>query len=269
MTERTDILTLLGGDLGLVRRKLDRVVFSGRKNYLDDMMYLLTEMAWEHLVDSYNRRFSSRKHKPLSGILKEAERRGAGAETDDMTGDLHITFRGLRFAYSSNKSGRFLCCTSFNSGVHPKNIFRITFEADKMFDCMEELADAMPILKEWLDEKALEVRCKFMTGEISMPSIMLETDRRLLPKGVKYYVCFGLEGPELNINVVKEVWFRIYVDMESLDHVLSLVPYVLKRPDCIGDIGRRYTPVHDYRGNCEREWRAYHDKRVAREKNEG
>lgn len=232
-------------------------------NSFEEAIDILAEKVWEELVAIYNRQHSSRGQKPLERVYDEAARRGATAIQVESNA-IEIFYRNVKFVYIFGKYGRFLYCEKlFTTIPCTMTSVKVKLDADKMFDCMEEMVDSMPTIRKVLQDKAMEARLEQTKRNITFPSIKIETDRRLEGTGIKYFVSNGVEDIMLYVNIVKELWYKGPVTLETLDHILTLVPYGINRPDRLCDLGPDFQTFNDYGNRVERAWKRYHDQNTA------
>lgn len=227
--------------------------------------------VWEDLVARYNSDYGAKGRKPDEAVLAEAERRGFATERIPEEETIILRKENVQFSYQKRNGGRYLFCTSFscippirttgNLAMARISYCRVSLEAGPLFDCMEELLSVVPAIKNAVNERLLDIRRAGMIAEISLPSLSEMTESFLSPKGIKYYIGKDDSGDFIQVNIIKDIWFGGPVSLENIERILHLIPYGIKRPDCIKkDIDSSFRVASDWTGRHEAAWKRYREE---------
>jgi len=111
---------------------------------------------------------------------------------------------------------------------------------------LETFDEFMQECREKMQARLEKVDRQTAVGKLSLPSMELTVEERLGKRGISYEMRQGSSGNIiLDVQIVKEIWMRHPdVSMENLDRLLGLVPYLIKRPDCIQRDGMGFGIIH-------------------------
>jgi len=102
---------------------------------------------------------------------------------------------------------------------------------------------------ELLEHKSIKCHRDQMLSEIEFPSVELETAQFLNPRGIRYNLSQANGHNRLEVQIVNEIWMAKNVTTDSLEDDLRIIPYLLKRPDCIKRDGRGFSIFHKWGWN--------------------
>lgn len=90
--------------------------------------------------------------------------------------------------------------------------------------------------------RRLELERNRMICDISMPTVELEASRFFTPRGINYSVRIdSYQGRIfLAVQLIGNIWIEKAVTLESLEADLRIVPFLIKRPDCVRRDGRGF-----------------------------
>lgn len=99
------------------------------------------------------------------------------------------------------------------------------------------------------EQRRIRFKKAQMISEVDFPSVEFIAEQFLLPRGIRYSLFHSDTINVLEIQIVQEVWMSKAVSSETLEEDLRLVPYLIKRPDCIKRDGRGFSVFHKWDWN--------------------
>jgi len=215
--------------------------------------------VWKALVEHYNLEFGSSRRKPVDAVVEEASRRGFTMKQSGPGSDVWFISKGeLVFTYRKRNGSRYLSISHNEKLTWEVSSFRVTLESSPLLDCIEEFIASIPGVRDTISRRFLKFKRENTVDRISYPTLCGMAEDYLSSRNIKYYMCPSPAGAVLNVNIISNIWFSGPVDIGSIEGILRLVPYGVKRPDCIKrDISRRFGARTDHFGRMEKEWKAY------------
>ena len=198
------------------------------------------EDTLSELVLTLNRECGSNRRKKVKAVGEELSRRDIvwawNAEEKDRLlvalsegFSLHVRYdHGLDIALSRDVldgSLRYVHCTA---------------REDDLADLVELVITLNARTRSRVEQRRLTASRDQMLSEIEFPSMKLEVTKFMESRGIRYILRQSLGRIMLEVQIVNEVWMKKAMSLETLEDDLAVIPYLIKRPDCIKRDGRGF-----------------------------
>jgi len=149
--------------------------------------------------------------------------------------DIFVAYnKGIEVALDSTKSG------------HDRQFMHCTASESDIADFIELIAAADASSRLLVEKRYQEAGRNRMISEVEYPGLEKEVADFLVPRGINYTLDNNRGENILSIQIIKEIWMRKAVSSEEIEMDLRLVPYLIKRPDCIKRDGRGFAIFYDW-----------------------
>jgi len=201
---------------------------------------------FRYQADCLNVRCGTYCRKTVRMIAEELSARGF--DWVDIFGDMtEITtaIDSSRFSICYNKGidVRYLIVDPSSSMSKPVHC---TACAEDIVDFLEFIAKVETHFDTLLKEKCLRAQKSKMVSDIEFPLVEMMVKGYMDPRGIQYNLFQKEDKIMLEVNIVKEIWMSNRVTSKDLESLLGIVPYLIKRPDCIARDGRGFKIIRKY-----------------------
>ena len=194
-------------------------------------------------VKKMNSECGSRKRKSLS--LLQEELTGRGLKWESISPGEILVSVGQCLFHISEKSGIDIAL-DYPESDKKLSYQHCTAKESDIVDLMETFAELDRRTREEVLVRRFKAEKEQMISDIEFPSIEIMAKDFLGPKGIKYRVTSSGTKNLLEIQIIKDLWMFKHVSMDTLERDLRLVPYLLKRTDCIKRDGRGFKLCYKY-----------------------
>ena len=213
-------------------------------NIRREVVDAITGGVFEKELDKLNAAHWSRKRKSIELVAAELEARGYSYsmtyEEESDTQFLDVTLRQSHFRlwYQHGLIIHFILPEKGGSPLH------CTAEASDVVDFLEYISKIHEILPGMYEKRHNEACKATIISEVEFPAIEQKVKDFMEPRGITYKLAHRGDWTRLEVQIVKEIWMAKIVHYEEIDDLLRIVPYLIKRPDCIKQDGRGFGIVH-------------------------
>lgn len=215
----------------------------GTRNHIQSQCNHNFISQFRNMVRDVNRDCGTRVRKTLGALRSELSSRGinwsesASGLISAHFGDITMTVR--------HKKGLDITLELADC-LNPPEWVHITMCESDVADLMEYVAAAYLAVLNLIDKTIQETGRKQMISEIEYPVIEKDIADYLVPRGIRYTLENSDGKNTLFVQILKDIWIRKSVNMETLKQDLSIIPYLIKRPDCIKSDGHGYSLFHKW-----------------------
>ncbi len=242
-------MTYTQEDIDTIAQKIVGVIYSslffedGTRSVAESQRTNSLIMHLSQFAREMNSAYGTRARKSIETLCAVLSERGiawkepTGDHLSVMIGECNISVaynRGIEIALDSTKSGR------------PRLYMHCTASESDIADFIEFIAAADAASHILVEKRYQEAGRNRMISEVEYPGVEKEVAEFLVPRGIKYTLDNNRGENILSIQILKEIWMQKIVSYEDIEQDLRLVPYLIKRPDCIKRDGRGFAIFHNW-----------------------
>ena len=250
------------------------ISLEGQWHPLHVFKWKLAGQFFHTLLADWNKLKGSRARKPMEDFYTIAEERGliiftgffqeaVDADGNDINlqeNGIIVQVAGQDYIYYKAKGKRYLkpFYGDLSEGdLDASSCFHCTMEARDVFDFLDYYTQFVEMAVKMWKEMEFEIKKEVDVSALSLPVIEAFLKKEFEDQSVKYFT--RAEGSEVKIyiNIVKELWYKGPITIDTMEDIARYTPYAILRPDDKKILGPGFKVVKDLRNEIENEYIKY------------
>ena len=198
------------------------------------------------LVLTMNRECGSNRRKKVEAVGEELSRRDIVWTWTAEGNDMHLVAMGKECSLHVRYDHGLEIALSYDGQNGRLGYDHCTAREDALADLVELVFTLDVRTKKSAEQRRMAASRDQMLSDIEFPSIKLDVAKYMEPREIRYELRESVGYIFLEVQIVKEIWMKKAMSLETLEEDLSIIPYLILRPDCIKRDGRGFKIFRKY-----------------------
>lgn len=207
------------------------------------------EETLSDLVLDMNRKCGSNRRKTVSAVGEELSDRGIDWTWMIEGDDRWLAARGKECSLHVSYDHGLEVALDYNEQKGSKRYFHCTAREGDLADLIEMMLSLDELSGKTVEQRRVIASRDQMLCEIEFPSVELEIAKYMESKGFRHVLRQSYGKIILEVQIVNEIWMKKAMELHTLEDDLAIIPYLIKRPDCMKRDGRGFQIFHKWDWN--------------------